>query len=146
MRRHDVGSVNTSHQHSENNNNRWKPTLQRSFSPDGSHAYITHYSNAQVSVLDTSTNNVTATVTVGTQPVGAAVTPNGQFVYVTNCGSNTVSVIDTSANQLVATIPVGSYPVKLALTPDGKTGYVANEVSNTSLCHRLIHQQSNQRL
>ncbi len=39
-----------------------------------------------VSVIDTATNNVTATVTVGSGPYGVAVTPDGTKVYVANCG------------------------------------------------------------
>ena len=38
---------------------------------------------------------VTATVTVGANPFGVAVTPNGAYVYVANEGGNSVSVIDT---------------------------------------------------
>ena len=37
--------------------------------------------------------HVTATVTVGSNPEGVAVTPNGNYAYVTNEGGTTVSVI-----------------------------------------------------
>jgi hypothetical protein len=36
---------------------------------------------------------VTATVTVGSSPIGVAITPDGAYAYVTNYGSNNVSVI-----------------------------------------------------
>ena len=48
-----------------------------------------------MSVINTDTNNVAATVTVGSKPTGVAVTPNGQYAYVTNSGGGTVSVIST---------------------------------------------------
>ena len=41
-----------------------------------------------VSVIDTATNNVTATVTVGIDLLEFAVTPDGTKVYVANYGSN----------------------------------------------------------
>src|SRR5208283_2426515 len=65
-------------------------------------------------------NTVIATITVGTEPDGVAVTPNGDYVYVTNSGSDSVSVISTASNSVTATIPVGGYPVGVAVTPDGK--------------------------
>jgi YVTN family beta-propeller protein len=46
-------------------------------------------------VIDTATNTVSATITVGTFPTGVAVSPNSTRVYVTNFGDNTVSVIST---------------------------------------------------
>ena len=42
--------------------------------------------------------NVVATLQVGTEPYGIALTPNGQKAYVTNARSNSVSVIDTASN------------------------------------------------
>jgi YVTN family beta-propeller protein len=47
-------------------------------------AYITNQSSNTVSVIDTVTNAVTATIPVGVVPEGVAVTPNGSKVYVAN--------------------------------------------------------------
>jgi YVTN family beta-propeller protein len=95
-------------------------------------AYITNNNGAgTVSVIDIATNEITATVPVGSYPLGVAVTPNRNEVYVTNDGSNTVSVIDATTNTIKATVPVGSYPYGVAVTPDGKKAYVANKKSNT---------------
>ena len=44
-------------------------------------------------MINTASNTVSATVNVGSTPVGVAVTPNGDFAYITNAGGNTVSVI-----------------------------------------------------
>ncbi|MFD4620355.1 YncE family protein, partial [Streptomyces sp. NPDC058475] len=62
---------------------------------DNTFAYVTNDSSGTVSVIDTATNTVTATIPVGTAPQGVALTPDGTRVYVTNSGSDTVSVIDT---------------------------------------------------
>jgi YVTN family beta-propeller protein len=44
------------------------------------YAYIPNVNSNNVSVIDTSTNAVTATVTVGSNPSGVATTPNGAYV------------------------------------------------------------------
>ena len=57
-------------------------------------AYITDLMASKVSVLDTATNTVTATIPVGSSPIGVAASPDAARVYVTNNGSDSVSVID----------------------------------------------------
>ena len=73
-------------------------------------AYISNQNSNNVSVINTATNTVTATVTVGTNPLGVAVSPDGTRAYVTNFGANTVSVINTATNTVTATITVGTGP------------------------------------
>src|SRR5260221_6653711 len=77
-------------------------------------AYITNQRSNTVSVIDTTTNTVSATIPVGVTPFGVAASPNGSKVYVTNAFSNTVSVIDTATNTVIAMIPVGISPVCIA--------------------------------
>jgi YVTN family beta-propeller protein len=81
-------------------------------------------------VVDTATNRVIATITVGSSPEGVAVRPAGGTVYVANKRSNNVSVIDTATNAVTGPIPVGSEPGGVAVTPDGSKLYVANFLSN----------------
>jgi YVTN family beta-propeller protein len=90
-------------------------------------AYITNLVSNNVSVIDTKTNTVTATIPVGNSPWGVAVSPDGRSVYVTNIRSGTVSVIDTRTNTVVATIPAGSNPYGVAVSPDGRRLYVSND-------------------
>ncbi len=90
------------------------------------YAYVTNYNSNTVSVIDITTNKVTATVPVGISPWGVAVSPDGTKVYVTNWNSNTVSVIDTATNTVTATVDVGSNPIGITVTPDGSKVYVAN--------------------
>jgi uncharacterized repeat protein (TIGR01451 family) len=89
-------------------------------------AYVPNEGSHTVSVIDTASNTVTATIPVGASPFGVAVTPDGAFVYVVNNDSHTVSVIDTGSNTVTATIPVGTKPNGVAVTPDGAFVYVAN--------------------
>src|SRR5437870_2398375 len=64
-------------------------------------AYVTSCDNT-VSVIDTATNTVIATIPVGLNPFGVAITPDGTRAYVVNHGADfegshgTVSVIDTA--------------------------------------------------
>ena len=94
-------------------------------------AYITNYVANNVSVIDTATNIVVATVAVGDLPVGIAVTPDGSHVYVANSLPNSVSVIDTATNTVVASVSVGGQPTGVAVTPDGKHTYVTDLGSNS---------------
>ena len=68
-----------------------------------------------VSIISTSSNEVVATVDVGTHPYQPAITPDNVFAYVTNNGDNTVSVIDLSTYTVTATIPVGNGPMGIAI-------------------------------
>src|SRR3989338_6732016 len=101
-------------------------------------AYVPHFWGDTVSVIDTSTNTVVETVSVGSNPYGVAVHPAGTRVYVTNSaldrspnGNHTVSVIDTSTNTVVETVSVGSNPIGVAVNPAGTRVYVANYGSKT---------------
>jgi YVTN family beta-propeller protein len=43
--------------------------------PDGKHVYVTNLSSNSVSVIDTASNTVAATVPVGSNPVGVGIVP-----------------------------------------------------------------------
>jgi YVTN family beta-propeller protein len=70
---------------------------------------------------------VIATIPLGGESNGVAVTPDGRKVYVANSGSNNVFVIDTATNAVIGSpIPVGLFPFGVAVTPDGRKVYAAN--------------------
>jgi YVTN family beta-propeller protein len=87
---------------------------------------VTNSGSNNISVIDTFTNNVTATINIGGYPWGVTVTPNGTKVYVTSWEDDFVSVIDIFTNNVIAKIPVGMHPCGVAATPDGTKIYVAN--------------------
>src|SRR5438445_13156691 len=69
-------------------------------------AYVTNGGDNTVSVIDTATNTVVATIPVGVVPYGVAITPDGTRAYVTE-GGERGSVVDVKTNAVVATHPVG---------------------------------------
>jgi YVTN family beta-propeller protein len=101
--------------------------------PESSYAYITNTEDNTVSVIDTATNTVASTVSVGLGSWGVGVNPDGTKVYVANRGSGTVSVIDTATNKVTATLKVGNGANGVAVTSDGTKVYVTNINSNNSV-------------
>ena len=97
---------------------------------NGSKAYILNYSDT-ISVIDTTTNSVTATIAVGDFPRGITLSQDGSKAYTTNALDNTVSVIDTTTNSVTATIAVGDFPMGITLSPDGSKAFVTNYDNNT---------------
>lgn len=82
-----------------------------------------------VSVINTATNQVTATLTVGTGPEEVAVSPDGTRLWVGNTMANTISVINTATNSTVKTIPVSTGVGFVAFSPDGQLAYVSDLTS-----------------
>lgn len=87
-------------------------------------AYITNSSDRTVSIVNTSNNQVTATISTGTKPSAVAVSTDNRYAYIVNNVSNSVSVIDVANNHIKTTINVGSGPTFAVVSPDGKYIYV----------------------
>jgi len=80
---------------------------------------VTNLSSNNVSVVETGSNSVIATVPVGNQPYAIAVSTDGSQVYVGNAADGTISVISTATNSVVATVPVadGVFGIAVASAP-----------------------------
>lgn len=104
-------------------------------SPDGTRLYVTTWSPGTLSVIDTSTHGVVATVNLGVgSPTGLAVHPAGTHVYVTNgIPSGSVSVVDTGSNTIVDTIPIAGGPIGVAINPAGTRAYVSTDSPSTKV-------------
>ena len=68
-----------------------------------------------MSVIDAATNKVVASVTVGSQPSGLAVSANGSRLYVTTKATDQVAVVDTATNKVLTKVAVGDAPVDVAV-------------------------------
>ena len=90
-----------------------------------------------ISVIDGATNEVTATIDVGSFPSGIAVNSTTNTVYVTNPGSNTISVIDGATNTLTATIVLGGHSLGVAVNPKTNLIYVTNVSSSSVLAIKV---------
>ncbi len=114
-----------------------KNPLTSAVSADGSYLYVTGGDNgvATVSVIDTTTGLIAATIPVGTDVSGIVITPDGSRLYVRNSGSATVSVIDTASKLITASIsvPGNVNPFGIAISPDGKYVYTANGDNTVSV-------------
>jgi YVTN family beta-propeller protein len=104
-------------------------------------AYVTNAFGPSVSVIDTASSQVVATVAfpAGSAPYSVAISPDLKKVYVTSmdawstCGTHAgVYVIDAVTNALDSGhIAAGCEPTGLAITPDGSHAYVANQFDDT---------------
>src|SRR6185369_9815241 len=65
-------------------------------------AYITNTGTNTISIIDTETDTVVNTVTVGTSPNGVTINSQGTLLYVGYQSLNTIAVIDIATNQILS--------------------------------------------
>jgi len=75
--------------------------------------------------LDPGTRKVTATISVGANPLASAWV--GGKLWVPNIDSNTISVVDPSLNAVSETKPAGNAPLGVLSTPDGVFVSMSND-------------------
>jgi YVTN family beta-propeller protein len=93
-----------------------------SFSPDGRQAFVANGLSGTLSVLDVASRQVTATVRVGRDPVGAWPGADG-LMYVDNELGQTLSVVDPAgpgAPRVLRSLDLGFTPGMAAATPEGQ--------------------------
>jgi YVTN family beta-propeller protein len=106
-------------------------------SKDGSRLYVANGDSDSVSVIDTSEEEVEATISLhrqgyvfnGANPNGLALSPDEKTLYVTLGGENAVAVVDLSERQVVGRIPTAWYPNSVTVSADGKRLLVVNAKS-----------------
>jgi YVTN family beta-propeller protein len=115
--------------------------------PAGSyHVYVTNERSGDVSIIDSVTNEVAATVPLGKRPRGIHASPDKQTIYVALSGSpiappgvdestlppadksaDGIGVFDVKSRKLVKVIAGGSDPEEFDLSKDGTLLYTSNE-------------------
>ena len=97
--------------------------------PNGRYGYIANRDEGVVTVLDTTSNAVTATIPIPAGPPQfITFSPDGRTAYVTIYNAdytyNAVAFVETSSNTVTATVPVGLRPFAPTTSPDGSLLYV----------------------
>jgi YVTN family beta-propeller protein len=101
-------------------------------SPDGARLFITNQTDNSVSVYDTGSAAVTATLPTDLAPTGIAYGPDGLRVYVANRGSDSVTAFNATTGALIgAPVILGPAPIAIAIKPQGTSAYVANSLGPT---------------
>ena len=140
--------------------------------PDGKFAYVTNFgsnnfspigggiapdvvSGTTVTAVNLSNNTVEATITLGNQPAGVAITPDGRFVYASNyntfylganftdltAGPGTVNIIDVCTNTVLCPVLItGASPSAIAISPDGTRAYITNYTSNNVNVFNIVDE------
>lgn len=108
-------------------------------SPDGKHVYIANGNDQSLTVVDTATNQVTATIPIAAGPPQfLTFAPDGRTLYVTVSNEqgtiHAIDALDTASNAVIATIPQPGMPLRVAVSPDGQRLFVANhEIPSVSV-------------
>lgn len=84
-------------------------------SGDGRFLFVSTGRGKRLVVIDTATNQPTASIEVGDRPWGLAVSPDGMRAYTANGPSNDVSIVDVASRTVKARIKVGEGPWGVAL-------------------------------
>lgn len=119
---------------------------------DAARLYVSNEDGESVTVLDTATNAVIATLAIGKRPRGLKLTADGSRLFVAVSGlpkcppsvpdeecaklkrdlkADGIAVVDTATHQVVKVLHAGSDPEQFALSRDGRKLFVANEDSAT---------------
>lgn len=88
-------------------------------------AYVVSTSAGTVTVVDTATATVRATLPVVAGPSRVVVSPDGTKAYVSHPAAGVVTVIDAALLSVTATITTAAGPGELAVSPDGHHLFVS---------------------
>jgi YVTN family beta-propeller protein len=95
-------------------------------SPDAKQIWVSHRGDGALSIIDTSSDTVTQTVTTGTKMANRVkFTLDGKRVLVSDPPSNAVLVLDAVSHQVVKKIDTEAGPSGIFIAPDGKRAFIA---------------------
>src|SRR5439155_175818 len=96
-------------------------------SRDGRRAYVVNQGRNTVSVIDSASHSIIATMPAGAGAFRSVITPDSARLYVLNRLAVSVTVFDLATNGVVTTIPlVATDAALLAMSPDGRRVLVTN--------------------
>ena len=97
--------------------------------PDQQYVWVANESG--VTVIDTVTLKVAATIPTGAGQHDLVISNDNRFAFVSNRESGTVSIIDIRKLAKIKDVPTGAAPVSLSLSELSKALYVASETDGT---------------
>ena len=112
--------------------------------PDQHFVWVANDSNEKdggVTVIDTATLKVAATIPTGAGQHDIVISNDNRFAFVSNSESGSVSIIDIRKLEKLRDVKVGPKPVSLALSELSKAVYVANQDDGTIT---VIEEQGHQ--
>ncbi len=100
-------------------------------SPDGRYVFVTNFSGASVSVVDTQTWRVVRTIQTPAAPHSIVSSPDDRYAYVACYLGAAIAVIDIARQALVGTIPLPplTRPYGLNISADGHYLYASDNFS-----------------
>jgi YVTN family beta-propeller protein len=109
--------------------------------------FVTNTKSDSVSIIDTSTLEVTGTIPLGRgKPNRIVFHPEGRFAWVVYDKSRDLGIIDVEARKLVKRVKIGGNPYNLAFTPDGRYLYVLDWSSETSGDEVIVYDLKAERI
>jgi YVTN family beta-propeller protein len=95
--------------------------------------FVTNTKSDSISVIDTTTFEVVATIPLGRgKPNRIVFHPEGRWAWVVYDKSHDLGVVDAEARKLVKRVKIGGNPYNLNFTPDGRHLLVLDWSSDTS--------------
>src|SRR2546430_16291635 len=82
-------------------------------------AYVPNERSGTVSVIDTASDQVVATIKAGGKPRGIAASPDGRRLYVSDQPSGALLIVDLARREVSGQIPVGKSPEGVGISRDG---------------------------
>lgn len=86
-------------------------------SADDQKLYLSNGRAGTISVIDTHSDELLASIKVGTRPWGIGLSPDGKYLFSANGPSNDVSVVELATEKEVVRIKAGSSPWGIAIVP-----------------------------
>jgi YVTN family beta-propeller protein len=94
--------------------------------------YVTEFGSNEISVIDTGTLEIIATIDPHCRaPRHAVATRDDKFILATCYGGNEMLVIDRTTDQIVRRVVVGRGPKTVDVSRDGKVAFTADYRDNT---------------
>jgi len=126
-------------------------SFQIALSPDGNTLAVAYKDALKLSFIDTTTDAITNTLSIGKEPEGVFKgammkhsywSKDGAYVYALDNVNSTVVKIDVKANAIKTTITLPGPTHYLHLSPDGKLLYAVNEAEKAGTSVTLIDSET----